>query len=389
MKFNKLRTLISALIICVLFLQKSYGEIDIEYLIELSSKSVSEAKILLESKPPNERAETALELSKIELNKRNISTAQAWLDYVLEKFPEDYSTTNVAWFFKAQLSWAQSNYNSFFIQIDNAIRASEKTENYDQLKHYIHLKAGNQHSIGMLLESRDTLSELMKIAEANSDEEAMMVALHESALLHYKMGNLKEAKESAVSASLYNLNFPEKNVHAQGMIEKTLGNIAWSEGQRSKAEDHFSSAIESFSEINNYHELGNCFYNRAHLKIDAKLFSDSITNLHEAIYNFTRSGSPGGVGMAHMTLGNTYLDLEKLDAAENHLSLAKFFNTRSNSQLRLAQTYTLLGELYNLKEMPEEALWNLSQSKRLYLDLGLKENAERVSKIIMKTNESF
>tara|TARA_B110000196_G_scaffold312985_1_gene318981 strand:- start:1708 stop:2871 length:1164 start_codon:yes stop_codon:yes gene_type:complete len=378
-------TLISVAFIYFLFSLVSYAELDREYLNHLSIKSVDEIKETLKSKTSDEQAEYSLELSKLELNKRNFSTAQIWLDYVLKEFPQHYSTCSQAWCFKAQLSWAQSNYHGFFINIDNAIEASKKANEYDRLKYYVHLKAGNEHSIGMLKESKQTLNQLIDLAESNSDKEAKLTALHESALLSYKMGNIEEAKDLALTANEFNLSI--QNVHAQGMIDKTLGNIARGEEKPKEAEEYFSKAIKSFTEINNHHEVGNCFYNRSLLKIDTGSGSAAILDLHEAIYNFTRSGSTGGVGMSHMTLGSTCLGLKKLDAAEIHLDLARFFNKRSNSQFRLAQTYMFLGNLAIAKEDSRVAVEYYSHSKRIYLELGLENDAKRISRLIKNTQE--
>jgi len=382
MKTRRNMKLTSTALMCFLFSLVSYAGIDREYLNDLSTKSVDEIKVALKSKASDEQADYALELSKLELNKRNFSTAQIWLDYILKEFPQQYSTCSEAWFFKAQLSWAQSNYHGFFINIDNAIEASRKINEYDRLKYYVHLKAGNEHSIGMLKESKQTLGQLIDLAESNSDIEGKLTALHESALLSYKMGDIKEAKGLALAANKFNLSI--QNVHAQGMIDKTLGNIARGEGNPKDAEEYFSKAIESFTEINNHHEVGNCFYNRSLLKIDQSSGNAAISDLHEAIYNFTRSGSTGGVGMSHTTLGSTFLDLKQLDAAEIHLDLARFFNKRSNSQFRLAQTYMFLGNLEVAKEEPEEAVEHYSHSKRIYLELGLENDAQRTSKLIKK-----
>lgn len=356
-----------------------YSSFDKDFFFELVKVSNEVALEELATLPQPHRIEYALAIANYEISKGKYDLVDFWIDYVLDNFPSDHIARSKSWFLKATVSSHEGDVDGYYKYIDNAVEESIKGEDYQLTKYYLHSKASSLHSAGRLAEARKVLNRLLEVFQAEPDDTERIMVLQELSQVSYKMGDIESSKKSAFAANALNKSI--QNLKAQGMIDKVLGNIARSEGESEIALQHLKRAIKIFSQLEEFHELGNCLYNKALVEGSSGTYDQAILTLNEALYIFTKQGSLGGVGMCYMTLGSYKMNLQEFDHSKLFLDLAKYFNDRSGSQFRLAQTYMYIGHWHHSNRNIDDALLNYSESKRIYEELGLDSYVNKLSQL--------
>lgn len=349
-------------------------------LIEISDDALVEQ---LGSLPDDDEIEYALAVAKYKTTQSDYRSAEFCIEYVIDRFSDNFSACSRAWFLKATISLYREDEDRYYESIDKAVEYSIRAKEHQHTKYYLHAKASRLRSAGRLGDAKKVLDELLEVFQVDPDDAERIVVLSETALVSYKIGDIETSKKLALAAN--SLNKSVRNLRVQGILDKVLGNISRAEGNLEMASEYLTKAIQVFTQLEEFHELGNCLYNKALVEGASEDYRKAITSLYEALYVFTQQGSSGGVGMCYATMGSYSTKLGEYEQARLLLSLAEYFNDRADSQFRLAQTYMFIGHLECELDDDFSASESYMKSKRIFEELGLESYVKKLSDLIGET----
>ena len=193
-----------------------------------------------------------------------------------------------------------------------------------------------------------------------------------------KLGrNLDKAKELMLaSCDVYKKN----NMSADAAEAlKCLGNLELGKNS-DKARELYLKALALYKDCDDDHGQGNCNFSLGLVCKDEGKYDDALKYLNDAIYFYSRSGSPTGNGIAQMVMGQTYTLMKKFSEAKAALDQAAKLLERSQSWDRLAETEESFGELYAAQDDNNKANEYYRKAMERYKKLNLRDRVDDISK---------
>lgn len=262
--------------------------------------------------------------------------------------------------------------------ISKAVSLFQKAGDKDLWRQALSFKANLQHRRGLYEDSIVTYQELLELAGGPQGDLIRATCLSEIALLNYKMGRDKDVVAFAQEA----LAIFRSNDAAKGEADclKILGNQASGRGGSKDALDFYDRAAAKYREAGDVHGQANCLYNIGIALQSEHRYDEAIASLQEAVGAYTRSASVGGVGIANMELGHTYLLAGDIPKAMATLELAESLLRREQDLCRLAETEGYFVDLNMTQGDRRAAMARCNEAIRLYEQAGLEDRVARERK---------
>jgi tetratricopeptide (TPR) repeat protein len=271
-------------------------------------------------------------------------------------------------------------------RVDSALQVFEALDSKDWMMKCLSLKGSMEHRRGAYPAGIATFERLQKLARGNDGDLLRAHCMEEIATMRYKMGQLEDGEQQANKA----LAIFEKANSNEGIADclKLLGNLAGEQNMTDESIRYYVRAAERYKEANDIHGQANCLYNIGIAWRVLKDYDKSILSLQEAVGCFTQSSSVGGVGIANMEMGNTYLMMGEISKSESALLLAESLLKRCGDVARLAQLEEYLAKLKIRQGKRTDATAYYRMAIGHYDSMKLTNDTARVRETLRKHEET-
>lgn len=331
-----------------------------------------------------EKMNYALVMGSFWLQRDNPTAANAYLK-VAQKAAKDCGRKREegqAWFALAAAAKQGQDLPDAITKTSKAIELFTAGDERELLTDALFYLGSIQHQRGTYGDSLATFEKVLGIVQGPHRDVMRAEALAETAMLQCKLGRNDEVRAPAEEA----LRLFQSNHVAKGEADclKILGNQALGESRPEDALHLFEQAANRYRDAGSLHGQGNCCFNSGLACQELKHYDAAITNFQEAVALFTRSASMGGVGIANMQLGRTYLFTRDLAKAEAALELARSLLVKSQDLARLAETDHYLAELRVAQGRVKDALACHASAIAFYEKAGLPDQVKREKDALRK-----
>jgi tetratricopeptide (TPR) repeat protein/DNA-binding transcriptional ArsR family regulator len=202
------------------------------------------------------------------------------------------------------------------------------------------------------------LEEMLRLAQAQSDDACLAEALHLRSEWHRLQGRYRPANEDALAAlGIYR---QLKDERAQATLLTQLGwNIAYT-ADYAQAADHFQEALPIYESLGDLEGQINCLSGLASV---AELDGDylrALSYLQENMALAEATGDPRRISRAQHNTGVVYYDLGDLESAEDHLLQARHLKETTGDRRSQALTRFYLGAVATERDDLAEAQAHLN-----------------------------
>ena len=170
------------------------------------------------------------------------------------------------------------------------------------------------------------------------DEAALAQSHKNIGILHYRLGEPREAEERLNEA----LTLYRKAVDRRGeaVTLRHLGNLLYQEGDHIGAQRHWEASLSLCRELGNTEDLCSCLNNLGVVRFEQGHYASAERLYREALE--ARASQPqrsASLAVLHDNLADLYLDLHRLDRAEQELGIAEQIASGLDSAPLLAELH--------------------------------------------------
>ena len=235
-------------------------------------------------------------------------------------------------------------------------------------------KAVVQERQGLYLDAVETLKYSQTVASRENLSAILADASAQKARLHLILAQLREAKDSYMTAE--QLLRPAGKANDIARLDTLNAGILNLEGKNDEAIPLLDKAFKFYVSTNNIFLAGNCRYNGALMLQKQKKYDESNSWLSDSIYYYAAGGQPGGVANALAAQGGNFLDLERPAVAEALLQQAYRIQEIGGNMMRKAEIKIALARSYQNMGVPAKVEPALSLAAEYFKATGQEERGK-------------
>ena len=239
-----------------------------------------------------------------------------------------------------------------------------------------------QKRLGDLEAAIQAFERVLALGNKVNDKVVVAAAYGNLGTVYRTRGDLEKAEEH----HLKSLAIEEELDRKEGMANQygNLGIVHAKRGELAKAEEHFLKSLAIEEELgrkegmaSDYGNLGLVYEERGELEKAEEYHLKSLAIEEEL-------GRKEGMASDYGNLGLVYETRGELEKAEEHFLKSLALNEELDRKEGMAISYVNLGIVYAKRGKLQKACEAWAQAKRLFLELGAEDRAEKVQKLMDK-----
>jgi signal transduction histidine kinase/Tfp pilus assembly protein PilF len=238
----------------------------------------------------------------------------------------------------------QNHFRSALNYLFKADAAATKLKDLTQKKRAKALIGQAYYELGQLDSAQIHLEENLALNEALEDEDGLLNAYNNLALVyHYRLQFDKTLEMYQLALSI-----AEKKKDKEGiaLLNSNMGIIFGQQGNVEKALDHFQLSLEVAQEADEQRLVQNALTNIGRAHIENQNYKEAIKYLQQALELADQQKDITGKASVLDFLGMAALNQKQFELAQNYYSQALEIYKASEAQARIAEVYGKLAKLY-------------------------------------------
>ena len=240
----------------------------------------------------------------------------------------------------------------------------------------IHYRAGE------LRKALDFMLKSLSIYEELQYRPGIGIALNSIGNVYKRLNNADQAMEHFNRA--LQIAKDTENIQLAIGCRVNIGEILKERGNYSQALKNFSEARRDAEKLGSPDFMAVCLNNMADVQHIQGHWSEALKNYKESLRLFEKMNAKPRMVTSHLNLGNVYLDMNKLNLAENHLKRAVRLAADTESRSLHKDAVWSLIRLYEARKDLAQALQHYREYTTLQAQLFSRENYAKLSALQAK-----